>query len=353
MQTPIIALAPLATAAAPNPSPKLVASGGRLRDVLMAAGVGPQAQRLREQLRSEGYTVREVQDGHEALQILQGPTAPSIALLDEDLPGINGSEVIRRLRGLRTERYVYTVLLVAYQGRAATLRGRETGADDCLGKPVYLRELKAYLHTARRIVAMEHRLAEARDRFRTQATRDPLTGLSNRMHIMETLDREVQRNERQQTPVSVIMVDLDYFKRINDSFGHPAGDEVLRQAAARMKDAIRSYDAVGRYGGEEFIVVLPGADLATARTVAERLRRAIADCSVRLPSGNLNVTASLGVSAVEGGVPIQGEELIKRADAALYQAKDEGRNRVVCAQSNRPQVMTVAEAPTEFCAEVM
>ncbi len=353
MQTPIIALAPIATEAVSNPSPQLVASGTHLKEVLVGAAAGPDTERLCEQLVSEGHTVRAVHDGQEALQILQGPTAPSIALLDEDLPGINGSEVIRRLRGLRTERYVYTVLLVAYQGRAATLRGRETGADDCLGKPVYLRELQAYLHTARRIVAMERRLAEARDRFRTQATRDPLTGLANRMHIMETLDREVQRTERQHTPVSVIMVDLDHFKRINDTHGHPAGDEVLRQASARMNDAIRSYDAVGRYGGEEFIVVLPGADLKTASIVAERLRRAISDCCVRLPTGNLQVTASLGVSAIGGGVPIDPEELVKRADAALYQAKDEGRNRVVCAQSERPRVLRVTDTSVEFRAELM
>lgn len=329
----MIAVAPLSpeTQLAPVPVPIAVSVAPRLMEVLVATPAGSEGRRLRAQLEGDGYRVVEAADGHKALELLRAQRGPSVALLDEDLPGLGGAEVVRRLRAMTTDRYVYTVLMVGRASRDAALGGREAGADDCLNKPARARELKLYLHSAERIVAMERRLAEARDRFRTQATRDPLTGLSNRLDIMGILDREVGRTERQATPLAVIMVDLDHFKRINDTYGHPSGDSVIREAARRMNDAVRVYDSVGRYGGEEFIIVLPGADAAIAGRVAERLRKAIACQAVNLSTGSISVTVSLGVAATGGQDTRSAEELIKRADQALYQAKNAGRDRVVVA----------------------
>jgi len=355
MDMPLIALAPA-------PSSNLsVATGPRgagahqCKDVLLATAAGTEHQSLHNQLKAEGYRVRQVFDGREALDVLLSPSAPSIALLDESLPGLSGADVVRCVRERGTERYVYSVLLVAHAGREATMLGREAGADDCLGKPVHTRELQLYLHSAERIVEMERRLAEARDRFRTQATRDALTGLSNRMDIMEILDRELGRTAREGNALAVIMVDLDHFKRINDTYGHPAGDTVISEAARRMSEAVRVYDAVGRYGGEEFIVVLPGADLQTAGRVAERLRRAICERSVASKVGALDVSASLGVAATNGNGLLSAEELVKRADTALYQAKEEGRNRVVLGSAIQPPIaaMAAASSMAELHAEVI
>lgn len=303
---------------------------GARDEVLVAAPASADTRGLLERLSAAGHPVRQVFDGAEAVAALIAPDAPSIALIDEALPGLSGAEVIRQVRDRGDERYVYAVLMVAQPGRVAKLQGREAGADDCLAKPVNTRELQAYLHAGQRIASLERRLAEARDRFRAQARRDPLTGLANRLEIMETLAREVSRAAREASHVAVIMVDLDHFKRINDTHGHQTGDEVLAEAARRMRDAVRDYDTVGRYGGEEFIVVLPHVDERTAREIAERLRAKLEAHPVATRVGPVPVTASVGVASTHAGA-LPPEELVGQADAALYEAKDQGRNRVVTA----------------------
>jgi diguanylate cyclase (GGDEF)-like protein len=175
---------------------------------------------------------------------------------------------------------------------------------------------------------LQAELIEARDRLRIEATHDALTDLLNRRAIMELLDREVERAHREQLDLSVVMLDLDHFKMVNDQLGHSAGDEVLRDSAALLRRLLRSYDAIGRYGGEEFIVVLPGCDLETAQFVAERLRAALAAHTVAFDELSIPVTASFGAAALQ--MRQDSCELVRRADSAMYRAKKRGRNCVAC-----------------------
>lgn len=332
MEMPLIV--DLNHAAVVTPAPAVAPATMRSK-VLVAVASPIVRARIEDWLLDLGYEVVLADSGPQAARLLTGIDAPSIALLDDQLPGLAGGEVIRRVRAASRDRYVYALLLVDGLTREAMMAGREAGADDCLTWPLAPRELETYLRGADRIVALERRLAEARDRFRAQATLDPLTGLSNRAAIMESLDRELGRAERENGALAVVMVDLDHFKRINDVHGHLAGDEVIREAGRRMKAALRVYDVVGRYGGEEFIVVLPGADLATASTIAQRLRTTLSAQAIDTGETCLHVTASLGVAAVGGGVREPPEAIVRRADAALYEAKAAGRDQVVCAEPPR------------------
>ncbi|MCA9552112.1 MAG: diguanylate cyclase [Myxococcales bacterium] len=330
---------PNAPLSAPSAQPQPEAD--RL-EVLLASPSPALRRRVAGLLQAGGHMVRQARSEAEAMAALVSDDGPTVALIDQALSGSAG-ELLGRARTMRPDRYIYAVLLVDGRGRAATVAAREAGADDCLAKPVEPRELDAYLASAQRIIQLATQLRSARDRFRAQATQDPLTGLSNRVAVQEILERELARADREGSPVAVIMVDLDHFKRINDTFGHQAGDEVLREAGNRMKGAVRVYDTVGRYGGEEFIVVLPGADAQVAARVAQRLRTQLSAGGVSTAEGQIPVTASLGVAACEAGAGVAPAELIRRADAALYQAKAEGRDRVVTATS-RPRVVAPVEA---------
>jgi diguanylate cyclase (GGDEF)-like protein len=204
----------------------------------------------------------------------------------------------------------------------------DAGADDYVTKPFEMHELRARLRAGIRVVTLEHELVLAREALREQATRDGLTGIWNRTSILEILQRELARAEREKTPLSLALVDLDFFKKINDQHGHLAGDAVLRQAARRMLSRIRVYDSAGRYGGEEFLIVLPGCGLAGAITRTEELRAAIAESDFELESGPAKVSCSIGLSWLSDANPALAEALVRRADEALYLAKRKGRNRV-------------------------
>jgi two-component system cell cycle response regulator len=273
---------------------------------------------LRSMLNRWGYTPMMARDGNEAWRILESAEAPRLAVLDWMMPGIDGVEICRRLRSLNREPYIYILLLTARTESEDLIEGMDAGADDYLTKPFNAHELRVRIRAGRRILDLQ-------DALREQATHDGLTGLLNRNSILEKLDEEVSRAGRANSPVSVLMADLDRFKSINDTYGHLAGDAVLREAARRMKATARAYDAVGRYGGEEFLIVLPGCGTADAWRHAERLRDAIADEPFQLEDRDLQVTCSFGLASTDSTAPAQ---LVKRADEALYQAKAEGRNRV-------------------------
>jgi diguanylate cyclase (GGDEF)-like protein len=202
----------------------------------------------------------------------------------------------------------------------------DAGADDYLTKPFNAHELRVRLHAGRRILDLQEELLKAREALREQATHDGLTGLLNRTGILEKLDEELSRASRTGTPVSVLMADLDLFKSINDTCGHLVGDAVLREAARRLKTAARRYDSVGRYGGEEFLIVLPGCNAAEAAIQGERMRQAIGSAPFLSGGQPVLVTASLGVACSSHAAP---EALVREADDALYLAKENGRNRVV------------------------
>jgi diguanylate cyclase (GGDEF)-like protein len=230
---------------------------------------------------------------------------------------------------------VYVLLLTARTEKEDLVLAMEAGADDYLTKPFEPQELQVRLRAGRRIVDLQGELIQAREELRHQATHDALTGLWNRSAILDALEREIARALREGKPIGVIMADLDHFKRINDVHGHPAGDEVLREASRRMTAAIRPYDSLGRYGGEEFLAVMPGCDETCSVRAAERLRAALADRSVSLEGEKISVTLSLGIAAVSDPNLAEADRLIKAADEALYRAKESGRNRVAIGKIGR------------------
>ena len=282
---------------------------------------------LRSMLSKWGYDVVVAQDGLQAWQILDAADAPRLAILDWMMPGLDGVQLCRRVRAASREPYVYILLLTARTDSQDLVEGMEAGADDYLTKPFQAHELRVRLRAGRRILDLQEQLVRAREALRVQATHDALTGLRNRAAILETLRNEVTRAARQCQPLSLLMVDLDRFKLINDTYGHAAGDAVLREAAIRMKAAIRGYDSVGRYGGEEFLIVLPGCDLAAGCARAEGVRRAMESEPFDIGGATVPVTCSIGVSSTEDPAS-DGSQLAREADEALYRAKDGGRNRV-------------------------
>ena len=280
---------------------------------------------LRALLTKWGYDVVAARDGIEAWRILESAAAPRLAILDWMMPGVDGVELCRRVRAAGREPYIYILLLTARTESQDLIEGMDAGADDYLTKPFNAHELRVRLRAGRRILDLQEELLKAREALRDQATHDGLTGLLNRATILEKLDDELSRAARAGNPVSVLMADLDRFKSINDSLGHLAGDAVLREAARRLKSTARRYDSVGRYGGEEFLILLPGCDAADAALQAERMREAIGATPFLTPSRPVTVTASLGVACSSHCAR---EALVREADDALYEAKGNGRNRV-------------------------
>jgi two-component system cell cycle response regulator len=288
------------------------------------------ARQMVDLLPAWGYEPVLVHDGLAALQRLRGVDAPRLALLDWMMPGLDGIEVCRAVRQDEGRPYTYVILLTGQGGRDAMLAGLEAGADDFLLKPVDSCELKARLNTGRRIIRLQKQLLDAQRQLQVQATRDALTGLWNRAAILDILLREVPRAEREGRAVGVILADLDHFKHINDAHGHLAGDEALREVARRMTTVLRSYDTTGRYGGEEFLIVLPGCNAEASLRLAERVREHVAAQPVELDHARVELTISLGV-AVREGAAVAAPALLREADVALYRAKAAGRNQAVLA----------------------
>lgn len=298
---------------------------------------------LEATLRKWGYEVVAACDGTEAVAILEREDAPALAILDWMMPGLTGPEVCRRIRERRSEPYTYTLLLTSKSQKEDLIEGMEAGADDYITKPFDQHELQVRLRAGTRLVDLQAELMAAREALREQATRDALTHLWNRRQILEILDRELARAGRETCPVGVIIVDLDHFKNVNDTHGHLAGDAVLQEAARRMQNGVRQYDSIGRYGGEEFLILLPGCDEANSFTQADRLRRLIAERGMPVQDKSLTLTASFGVTAALPGEAWTAESLIRRADEALYAAKKSGRNRVELLPSSEPETLRAVQ----------
>jgi len=280
-------------------------------------------------LKEWGFDLQVANDGAAAWELLQAPDAPRLVLLDWVLPKIEGIELCRRIRKAQAQSdYTYIVLLTGKDGKDDLVEGMRAGADDYLAKPFHPPELEARLLGGKRILDLQRELVCARESLRVAATYDFLTGLLNRGEIVAWLDRELVRGKRETSPVGVILADIDHFKNVNDSLGHPAGDAVLREVAGRLKSDLRVYDGAGRYGGEEFLLILPGCDLATTVRRAEEIGRKVSATRVRSPKGVVQVTVSMGVSCAAGDRNPNIEVLLNEADVALYRAKENGRNRV-------------------------
>jgi len=282
-----------------------------------------------DQLRSWGFGVTLAECGSEAWGILQQPNAPKLVLLDWVLPDLDGIELCRRIRQAGSSGpYVYVILLTSKEGHQNMLDAMQAGADDYLAKPFDELELKARLLVGKRILDLQEELVSARESMRHAATHDSLTGLMNRGEIVAMLQRELERSRRDRKPVGVILGDVDHFKSVNDTLGHLFGDEALREIARRLRAQLRVYDGVGRYGGEEFLMVLPSCDLPNTLLRANELRECIAHTPVVCYGEEKLVTMSMGVTVSNVDEKNELEALLNQADAGLYAAKEKGRNRI-------------------------
>lgn len=274
-----------------------------------------------------GYQVIVAHNGTEAWEMLQADQAPRIALLDWMMPGLDGLEICRRVRARSSQAYVYVMLLTANDKVGNLVEGLESGADDYLTKPFHPQELRARLRVGLRMLDLESGLVEARENLRFKASHDALTSIWNRGAIIELLERELSRSRRDGSSVGILLADIDHFKRINDTRGHLVGDEVLRAVTGRLKGEVRSYDAVGRYGGEEFLILLPGCDNSKLTAKAEQLVKMVERSSIETSTGSVPVTISIGGIASGDCPHAEVNSLLRAADTALYRAKMAGRNR--------------------------
>lgn len=282
---------------------------------------------LQSWLENWGYRVIVAEDGDKAWKILQQEFPPELLILDWVMPGIDGTELCRRIRERHRSPYQYILLVTAKDDKDDVVRGLDAGADDYLTKPFEQIELRAHLRVAKRILTLQQDLIDARETLRVQATHDVLTGLWNRGAVLELLTGELDRAARAQTSTGLLMLDLDHFKKINDTRGHLTGDAVLKQVARRVTQSVRSYDQVGRYGGEEFVVVLPACGKTDTEQSANRIRLAISSAPVSVATSGIPVTVSIGATSRDAGSGSD-EEMLQTADKALYEAKNAGRNRV-------------------------
>jgi len=278
-------------------------------------------------LREWGFDCQIAKDGAAAWELLQAPDAPRLALLDWVLPQLEGIELCRRIRKSHSH-YTYIVLLTGKDGKGDLVEGMRAGADDYLAKPFHPPELEARLLGGKRILDLQRELVSARESLRVAATYDFLTRQLNRGEIVALLSRELVRGKRETSPTGIILVDIDHFKNVNDSLGHSAGDAVLREVATRLKSDLRVYDGAGRYGGEEFLLILPGCELATTVRRAEEIGQLVSSAGIMSPNGVVQVTVSMGVTCAGSDRNASVESLLNEADVALYRAKENGRNRI-------------------------
>lgn len=295
--------------------------------VLVADDSATSRQMLRSVLAKWGYEVVLAENGAQAWDILANTDPPPMAILDWVMPHLSGPEVCRRVRDTHREPYTYILLLTSKNTKGETVEGLEAGADDYIVKPFDQHELQVRLRAGKRIIDLQMDLLEAREELRERAEKDLLTMLPNRSAISAILRQEISRCHRDRRTVGVILLDIDHFKKINDSYGHFAGDAVLRETALRLRANMRPYDQVGRYGGEEFLVVLPNCDLEQASHQAERMRLRLGESSMTLEGIDVDISASFGVT-VSDGTERDPEVFVRVADEALYRAKANGRNCV-------------------------
>lgn len=300
--------------------------------VLIADDDPAMVRLLAKWLETAGYQTQKAGDGRQAMAAIEND-CPHILVTDWEMPNMDGLALCRWLRQQTLPHYVYTVFLTVRNGLDDIIKGLEAGADDFLKKPIDRGELIARLKTGERLVELERRLSSL-------AFTDSLTGLLTQRTFYENLNREWNRSERYTLPLTCVMMDIDYFKRINDSHGHPVGDEVIRQVAKVLREKTRVCDYVSRYGGEEFCIALPETDENQAQIWAERVREAIGEIRLTVGEKELRITASFGIAQRLDDTRSY-KELVELADQALLVAKRSGRDRVVTYRS-------VTESSTAF-----
>jgi two-component system, cell cycle response regulator len=315
-----------------NPGTRAGESAGR---ILVVDDHEDNVELLRARLEAWGYEVETASDGNQALAAVQA-SPPDLVLLDVMMPSVDGNEVARRIKQNPELPFVPIIMQTALDSTESKVEGLEAGADDYITKPIEFAELKARVRSMLRIKRLqeeleerERQLLEANERLRHMSRTDALTGLENRRSIERHLETMFAHGERLAEPLSCVMSDLDRFKSVNDEHGHHAGDAVLKQFASILKKCAREIDAVGRYGGEEFIVLLPGTVLDASVRFAERVRKEVEAHTFTFEGGSLRRTASFGVSGWPHPRIAGCDQMVRAADDALYVAKETGRNRVV------------------------
>jgi two-component system, cell cycle response regulator len=291
---------------------------------------------LERNLQKWGYEPVKANDGLEALSLLETDSSIRMTVLDWMMPGLDGIDVCRKIRSESKDMYTYIILLSAKTMKEDIIEGLDAGADDYITKPFDKYELEVRLRAGKRILELQGELIEARESMREIAMKDALTGVFNRGAILDQLEQEFQRSKRGNGDFGVALLDLDHFKRVNDTHGHVAGDQVLKVISMRLQSSIRAYDLVGRYGGEEFLLIMPGSKSTSLTQQAERLRIQVGEQPVYYKDVEIPVTCSIGVAAYHDAFESI-EELVNIADKALYQAKENGRNQVVTAFSDSPK----------------
>ena len=272
------------------------------------------------------YSVYKASDGEKAWQLLQKHKF-RIVILDWMMPELNGIDLCKKIRKSGNDRYTYIILLTSRDDSTDVIEGLMAGADDYIIKPFNPQELKARLQTGRRIIRLETELLITQKRLHNMATKDSLTKILNREAILQILDEEHARSDRENSSYSTIMIDIDDFKYINDSYGHQIGDKVLFEVTSRLKKKLRKYDKIGRYGGDEILVVLPNCICGELERIAKRLCNTVNNEPFETAKGPVNVTISLGgISSINIQKPSSQQMLIE-SDVALYEAKRRGRSR--------------------------
>jgi len=274
-------------------------------------------------LREWGYEVISTTDGMTAWEIIRSPDAPSLIISDWMMPNMDGVELCEKIRGMEKDQYTYFILLTTRAEKGDIIKGLHSGADDFIVKPFDREELRYRVKIGERIIDLEQKIIKL-------ANTDYLTGVLNRRAFMEKIDEEINRSIRNKKELSVILTDIDHFKKVNDSYGHQVGDLVLQRFTQQISKTSRSYDFVGRYGGEEFIIGLPETNMEQSWLAAERMRKNIEEIELTLPENppvHVRVTASFGVASRVMKPYENVDSIIKLADDALYRAKAEGRNR--------------------------
>lgn len=289
---------------------------------------------LRRQLEARGLRVEEAEDGHQAVRGCR-TLRPDILLLDVEMPGLDGYTVLRILREDAELSQIPVVFLTAHAGTEDVVRALQLGAHDYLRKPFEPSELIARVSAALRVKSLQDELRRRNAELETVTRTDALTGIYNRRHLEERLHGMLAAARRHRQPAAVLMIDVDHFKRVNDTLGHAGGDAVLRQVAERLHRRVRLEDVVGRWGGEEFLVLSDATDAAAAEVLAGRLLAAVSGTPFAIEGADdISVTVSIGCAAGTDDA----EALVRRADDALYEAKSEGRNRVVVSGGRRAEI---------------
>jgi two-component system cell cycle response regulator len=273
-----------------------------------------------------GYEVLAVASGNEAWEELQKPDAPALLVLDWEMPGMDGIDLCREVRAREGDRPRYIILLTGRNSTEDLVAGLEAGANDYVRKPFDPAELQARVDVGRRFVELYDQLLASQRAVEHLARTDSLTQIMNRGAIMARLTEEIARAKREGSSLALGIMDVDHFKRVNDTRGHAAGDQVLREVVRRLAVATRPYDGLGRIGGEEFLVLIPGASRHHGRAVLERAREVVCATPIEHADREIDVTVSLGGTTTCGDEPA--DQVLTRADEALYRAKELGRNRV-------------------------